>query len=1155
MYKPLIAVFLAFVSIAVSNAQQSIPSGIKYAVPSQRVTWMDSVQMKLDLKRKAFILNKISQQISSRRNANVNTKLSPETKSSKPLSGGCVVKASFTPSNDTVLYAGQTISYTNTSQNADSYEWLNDVYGNTTTTNYSFGPAIGITSIQLVAHEGACTDTATTYVYYNGTAPTDQKRMSTNYGLPITNEFISGIINAKKDGYLLTGSSSDYVNRWSKPYFVRVSETGCILWSLLLPVAYSPDLRAAITTYDSGFVVEVVQKDDYENTYLIKLDKNGTVLWARSYSGNDGFNWNGTIRELSDHSLLILSGQFGALNFDVTKLNETGGFLWQKRYSTLNNNDQAVALDMVEKDGFGYIAGQYYMATPPSNYYGAIPTLLKIDLQNGNLLWTKGFMNDNKICTANGIHFYKDGLIINGFADTLVYPVDNKWSNLPTLIETDMDGNLRDGKMFFNPIENDASIATNVIVDENNNLQLFYSATEFMDLQPGYADYNFFLRLDPNKNILWQKFYFSSNADYMAQAVAAPFKGIAMAGQRLCALYAPFYGFSENMSLVKVDSNGTGPDQFCYVYDASFNKLDLHLTPYAFGSLSVVDENLQVRDQPIFSVNVNSQLRYNCPDYIPMCTFLKLSGKNSVCNMRDTLEFNAHLDPTCGDPATWTYDMTNIKTAYQDGRKTKLLFNAPGTYKIFVQKPFPCTPMKDSIIVEVAPALTNFSLGNDTSVCVNDSLVLRPFGKYDQYLWQDGTSKDSLVVKNAGRFNVTVTDSCGNTKSDTVEVSVKLSLALDLGGIRSICPSDSVMIVPPPGFQKYEWTPDYNLIASSDGTAIFYPASDTVYKLVVHDNSTCSGSAQLPIRIFPKTNVYAGNDTTVCPGEYVLFTATSNFTSYKWTNGETSAVIDVRSTGKYIVQVTDDNGCYSSDTVQLSNYQKKEVDISGVNVLCKGQNLTLDAGTGFTSYLWQDGTTTQKYIVIDTGNIKVVTTDEHQCFSADSVYISQFAETPEHFLPDDTTVCSYQGLRINPYENFTRYYWSTGETGPYIDVKTAGLYFLQVVNQAGCAGTDSISVGIRDCDAMLVFPNAFTPNNDGVNDVFRLKYPGYVVNYELQIFNRWGQMVFRTSDPYASWNGKLNNEELSNGNYVWIARYTDKNGKNQKISGSVVLIR
>ena len=90
---------------------------------------------------------------------------------------------------------------------------------------------------------------------------------------------------------------------------------------------------------------------------------------------------------------------------------------------------------------------------------------------------------------------------------------------------------------------------------------------------------------------------------------------------------------------------------------------------------------------------------------------------------------------------------------------------------------------------------------------------------------------------------------------------------------------------------------------------------------------------------------------------------------------------------------------------------------------------------------------------------------------------------------------------------------------------------------------------------MTVRVKRITPNHNGLNDVFRLKYPGLVAGYQLQIFNRWGQMIYSTSDPYGEWDGKFANELQPAGTYVWITRFTDRGGKKQTMQGCVVLIR
>jgi gliding motility-associated-like protein len=1163
MHKPFVLVILVTLCSVSAMAQSQFPQRKLFPDPHRPGRLLDSSQIKLLQLRQQFTSKELARIKDSVKtlNTTTNTLLRSShsiTLNSASLSNSCGTKASFTPDNDTTLYTGQAISFTNTSQNADSYEWINDVYTKTTSTDFTnFVPAVGVTQIMLVAHRGDCADTAVTYVVNNGTPPADPKRLIVTYGLPITNEWANCITNAKTDGYLLAGGSgvSDQ-NFMIAPYFVRVSETGCILWSRTLKSYYATEVQSVISTYDDGFVAQVLVGGFNDAAYLVKFDKNGNMLWAHYYEGPAAMTWNGTVREMSDHSLMVLSGQYTSANFLLMNVDEQGNFRWQKKYS-MSNSGEAYFSDLVEENGSVWIAGNYYhLINLSQNLWNTFPMLFKVDAATGNLQWAKGYTSPDKTYTWSGIHFYKDGLIMNGNADSLVVPYNNEWSNFETLLETDLDGNIREGKLIFEPIELNSQIGDDVFVNADNSLSVFHSGVQSLNLQPGFADRGYYLRLDANKNILWQNDYSGYTVGLLAHAAPTPAKGLAMIGQRMNSLQSPVYGFSENLVMVKVDSNGKGPDIQCDMYESFSVMKDMPVTPYSPGSVIVTNELLQVADAVANPVAANSEIRYNCPDYVPLCSFMKLSGKNSVCNLKDTFDFIAHKDPSCADPVTWTYDNVNIKTAYQDGGKLRLIFKTPGVYKIRAEKPFPCADIADSILVTVAPGLLDFNLGNDTTLCTGDSLLLKPKRKYNSYLWQDGSTKDSFMVKTAGDYQLTVTDSCGNTKPDMIHVDFRSSIALDLGAPRTKCKTDKLLIVPPDGFQKYDWTPDYNIaISSIGGEVIVFPTQDTVYHLTVTDASGCKGSADLTVNIYPSVDFSLGNDTAICAGGSASFSAGTGFTTYAWSSGASSSFIIANTAGEYSVMVKDQNNCKLFDTVSLTVYPKPDIQITGGAVICKDQSLILDAGSGFVSYVWQDGTRARSFNVTDTGFYRVQVIDAHQCVAADSIYIQQFAESPAHFLPMDTIVCSYLGALIQPNNDFLQYSWSTGETGKSIQVKTAGEYILNVIDQQGCRGSDSIRIALKDCEALLVFPNAFTPNHDGHNDIFRLKYPGHATDYNLQIFNRWGQKIFETSDTSFGWDGKLNDQLQPEGNYVWIVRYTDNSGKKQNMQGSVVLIR
>jgi gliding motility-associated-like protein len=89
----------------------------------------------------------------------------------------------------------------------------------------------------------------------------------------------------------------------------------------------------------------------------------------------------------------------------------------------------------------------------------------------------------------------------------------------------------------------------------------------------------------------------------------------------------------------------------------------------------------------------------------------------------------------------------------------------------------------------------------------------------------------------------------------------------------------------------------------------------------------------------------------------------------------------------------------------------------------------------------------------------------------------------------------------------------------------------------------------------LEMPNAFTPNHDGLNDIFRVKYPYFIKTFNMVIYNRWGEKVFSTTDPYKGWDGNYLGENQPSGNYIWTIFLIDLDGNKLTAKGNVILIR
>jgi gliding motility-associated-like protein len=162
---------------------------------------------------------------------------------------------------------------------------------------------------------------------------------------------------------------------------------------------------------------------------------------------------------------------------------------------------------------------------------------------------------------------------------------------------------------------------------------------------------------------------------------------------------------------------------------------------------------------------------------------------------------------------------------------------------------------------------------------------------------------------------------------------------------------------------------------------------------------------------------------------------------------------------------------------------------------------------------------------------------------------------PADFLANSDSVCRYGKLVLIPAGKFNSWHWSTGENSSFITIKEAGNYSLTVTDQNGCKATEFIQVFSKDCLTGVYVPNAFTPNRDGHNDSFKALVYGPVSSFSLQIYNRYGEIVFTSNDPEKGWDGFYKGKPSDNGNYVWTCRYQFTDGEKTLLKGNLVLLR
>lgn len=262
--------------------------------------------------------------------------------------------------------------------------------------------------------------------------------------------------------------------------------------------------------------------------------------------------------------------------------------------------------------------------------------------------------------------------------------------------------------------------------------------------------------------------------------------------------------------------------------------------------------------------------------------------------------------------------------------------------------------------------------------------------------------------------------------------------------------------------------------------------------------------------------------------------------------------------GTYAVQYFTSNPCLLHRDTFIVKAVSFSLYLGGEKISCDGDAVQLELNIPGATYLWPDGSTERRYRT-DTSVNCWVQVSKDGCTASDTAKIT-IMDIHQN-LGKDTIVCfEDEDLQVRLAANFpegSSALWNTGSTDPVIETRDTGLFWVTVTNKH-CMGTDSIVIRKQYCDCPLLFPNAFSPNNDGLNDVFLPVLPGEcpVASFKLQVYNRWGQMMFVSYRSTEGWNGYYNGLPADAGTYMY--RLEMKTGLNKKAmvkSGDFVLIR
>ncbi|TVR79294.1 MAG: PKD domain-containing protein [Chitinophagaceae bacterium] len=473
----------------------------------------------------------------------------------------------------------------------------------------------------------------------------------------------------------------------------------------------------------------------------------------------------------------------------------------------------------------------------------------------------------------------------------------------------------------------------------------------------------------------------------------------------------------------------------------------------------------------------------------------------------------------------------------------------------------------DSILV-IVNDLPNITVIPDTSICIGSSIDISADGG-QIYLWNNNVpsgpgphtiSPDSTLI-----YTVVVTDNNGCIDSASTNIAVNALPDVIISDDIDICQGESATISASGGV-NYDWNPN---LPSTGGPHEVSPLVNTLYTVIVTDNNNCQSSASVSVNVNSLPQLDLGNDTVVCEGDIVLLDVQAQNHTYEWQDGSTDSEFLVLISGLYSVTVTNSSGCIASDSIDIQVLSPPQLEISGNNTLCPGESAVLTASGGL-SYEWNTGALSESIEVtpLNTINEYYVSSSIGSCFDTATFIIEVVDPIPAN-AGTDAEIYENESVVLGGIESGS-FIWEPDYNldcvncpFPNASPDESVLYTVFYTDEFGCESKDSVFVRVKTlCDLWL--PSAFTPNDDGMNDIFYVR--GYADRIStFRIFNRWGEIVFEATnfspnEENFGWDGTFRSQAQSSEVFTYYVEaicIDNDTGEelNQFKNGEVILLK
>ncbi len=527
-------------------------------------------------------------------------------------------------------------------------------------------------------------------------------------------------------------------------------------------------------------------------------------------------------------------------------------------------------------------------------------------------------------------------------------------------------------------------------------------------------------------------------------------------------------------------------------------------------------------------------------------------------------------------------------------------YSDTGTYKIklVVTSGANCSDSATSV-VKIYPGFSaGFSVAGScfqSPFIFTDSSYAR-YGSITQYNWNFGdvnatadtsTQKNpSYLYRNPGNTTATLIVSsdkgCIDTATKVVIVNDKPQIILPFTDTL-ICRDDKLPIPVQTSGTIYSWTPAYNISSTTSLNPVVYPFDTTVYTLTVRDKQ-CIDSVTVTVNVIDSVTVKLPNEVNLCATDSTQLQPVSDALHYSWLESGTAVSLNNRNiknpeaaplqnTTYFVTASVGHCNAAAQMNVLVSPYPSAEVN-NNLSI-CFGNTAQLHATTTAAYFAWSPVSSllhsnTLNPLAGPQSTTAYILTISDTFFCKKSVHdtvLVQVVPLPQVDAGNDTSAVIGESLQLKAVANEEASFIWSPVTGMYSNAiynpvviinnpsVSSITYFVTARTATGCKGTDSVHVKIYKSKPDIFIPSAFTPGNDGRNDIFKPITAGIAEFRFFRVYNRLGQLMYETTKPNEGWNGLFNGEPQPAGTYVFAAEGSDYTGRLIIKRGTVVLIR